>query len=133
MLGVTLVSASGGLYRLVSLSLLEATRILLGGDLEVDSDQPLPPEALSWLNNNGDVSLVIEVNTMLVRIQSSEQRRQRWATNTHWYIPVRVACRLRRESIDIRRMHVRISHESVVTVGLVVGQDEHDIGRIFCG
>ena len=64
-LGVTLISASGGLYRLVNLSLLEDTRALLGGDLEIDSNQPLPDEVLSWISANGDVSLVTEVDTML--------------------------------------------------------------------
>jgi putative ABC transport system permease protein len=65
MLGVTLVSASGGLYRLVNLSLLADTRILMGGDLEVDTSQPLPDEALNWIRANGEVSLVTEVDTML--------------------------------------------------------------------
>jgi len=64
-LGVTLVSASGGLYRLVNISLLADTRVLMGGDLEVDTKQPLPDEALSWMKANGEVSLVTEVDTML--------------------------------------------------------------------
>lgn len=64
-LGVTLVSASGGLYRLVNLSLLADTRVLMGGDLEVDTNQPLPDEALGWIAQNGEVSLVTEVDTML--------------------------------------------------------------------
>lgn len=64
-LGVTLVSASAGLYRLINLSLLADTRVLMGGDVEVESRQPLPDEALAWLNANGDVSLVTEVDTML--------------------------------------------------------------------
>ena len=64
-LGVTLVSATGGLYRLINLSLLADTRVLLGGDLEVETKQPLPDKALSWIQANGEVSLVTEVNTML--------------------------------------------------------------------
>jgi putative ABC transport system permease protein len=64
-LGVTLVSASGGLYRLVNLSLLTDTRVLLGGDLEVETDQPLPEKTLEWIRANGDVTLVTEVDTML--------------------------------------------------------------------
>lgn len=64
-LGVTLLSATGGLYRLVNLSLLADTRALMGGDLEVDTSMPLPDEALSWINQNGEVSLVTEVDTML--------------------------------------------------------------------
>ena len=64
-LGVTLVSASAGLYRLVNLSLLADTRVLLGGDVEVESRQPLPDAALDWINANGAVTLVTEVDTML--------------------------------------------------------------------
>jgi putative ABC transport system permease protein len=64
-LGVILVAASGGLYRLINLSLLADTRVLLGGDLEVDTNKPLPQEALQWMNANGEVSLVTEVDTML--------------------------------------------------------------------
>jgi putative ABC transport system permease protein len=64
-LGVTLVSASGGLYRLVNLSLLNDTRVLLGGDLEVETDRLLAEKALKWMAENGDVSLVTEVDTML--------------------------------------------------------------------
>ena len=64
-LGVTLVSATGGLYRLINLSLLADTRMLLGGDLEVETKQPLPDEALSWIQANGEVSLVTEIDTML--------------------------------------------------------------------
>src|SRR5210317_1459831 len=65
MLGVILVAAAGGLYRVVSAGLLADTRMLLGGDLEVDSNTPLPPEALAWIEQNGDLSLVIELDTML--------------------------------------------------------------------
>ena len=65
MLGVILVAAAGGLYRVVSLGLLADTRILLGGDLEVDSNTALPPDTLAWIEQNGDLSLVIELDTML--------------------------------------------------------------------
>jgi putative ABC transport system permease protein len=64
-LGVTLVSATGGLYRLVNISLLADTRVLLGGDVEIDTNQPLPEAALNWIKANGEVSLVTEVDTML--------------------------------------------------------------------
>ena len=64
-LGVTLLSATGGLYRLVNLSLLADTRALMGGDLEVETSQSLPQEALNWINANGDVSLVTGIDTML--------------------------------------------------------------------
>lgn len=66
-LGVILVSASGGLYRLVGDGLLSDTRQLLGGDLQVSANQPqpLPDEALDWMRQNGKVSQLIELRTML--------------------------------------------------------------------
>lgn len=65
--GVTLVSATGGLYRLVGDGLLSDTRQLLGGDVQVSSNrpQPLPDEAVDWITQNGKVSKVIELRTML--------------------------------------------------------------------
>lgn len=65
MLGVILVAAAGGLYRVVSSGLLADTRILLGGDLEIDSSAPLPSTVLEWIDERGDMSLVIELDTML--------------------------------------------------------------------
>ncbi|MEX2353662.1 MAG: FtsX-like permease family protein, partial [Gammaproteobacteria bacterium] len=64
-LGVTLVAASGGLFKLISAGLLTDTRILMGGDLEVDSNEPLPENVLEWIGDNGEVSLVTEVDTMI--------------------------------------------------------------------
>lgn len=65
MLGVSLVAASGSLYRLTSNSLLQDTRMLMGGDLEVDSNEPLPGEVLDWMRANGEISLITELYTML--------------------------------------------------------------------
>ena len=64
-LGVALVAATGGLYRLVHQGLLADTRILLGGDVEVDADSALPEAVLEWIRERGDVSLVTELDTML--------------------------------------------------------------------
>ena len=64
-LGVTLVSASSSLYRMISAGMLADTRVLMGGDLEVDAQEPLPQHVLDWMKENGEVSLVIEVDTML--------------------------------------------------------------------
>ena len=64
-LGVTLVSGAAGLYRLVNLSLLNDTRALLGGDVEVEARRALPNEILDWIEANGEVTLVTEVDTML--------------------------------------------------------------------
>jgi len=65
-LGVTLVTATGGLYHQVRNSLLADTRALLGGDLEVESVAPLSKKALSWIRKNGTVSLMTELDTMMV-------------------------------------------------------------------
>ena len=64
-LGVTLVSASGGLHRLIDRGLLADTRVLLGGDVEVAADAPLPEGVAEWIRERGDVSLVMELDTML--------------------------------------------------------------------
>jgi len=64
-LGVTLVAATGSLYRLTSFGLLQDTRQLMGGDLEVDANAPLPGPVLAWMRANGKVSLATEVYTML--------------------------------------------------------------------
>ncbi|MGI9203786.1 MAG: ABC transporter permease [Woeseiaceae bacterium] len=64
-LGVSLVTSTGGLYRLINEGLLADTRELLGGDVEVDTDSALPESVLDWIHDNGDVSLVTELDTML--------------------------------------------------------------------
>lgn len=64
-LGVTLVAATGGLYRMVNQGLLADTRVMLGGDVEVESDAPLPDAVLAWMRERGDISLVTELDTML--------------------------------------------------------------------
>ena len=64
-LGVSLVAATGGLYRMTSAGLLADTRALLGGDIEVESKAPLPEETLAWMRERGEVSLVRELYTML--------------------------------------------------------------------
>ena len=66
MLGVILITAAGGMYRMVSAGLLADTRALLGGDVEVESNlTPLPPETIKWIERRGDISLLIELDTML--------------------------------------------------------------------
>lgn len=64
-LGVTLVAASASLYQTLQSALLSDTRTLMGGDLQVESNQPLPENAQSWILNRGDISKVIEMDTML--------------------------------------------------------------------
>ncbi len=64
-LGVTLVSASSSLFKMISTGLLADTRVLMGGDLEVDAREPVPGHVLEWMRDNGEVSIVTEVDTML--------------------------------------------------------------------
>ena len=64
-LGVTLIAATGTLYRQVSGALLADARSLFGGDLEVESRTALPPELIAWMKSTGEVSLLIELRTML--------------------------------------------------------------------
>ncbi len=64
-LGVTLVSASAGIYRLVHTGLLSDQRALMGGDVQIDAREAIPEPVLDWIRQYGEVSLVNEVNTML--------------------------------------------------------------------
>lgn len=84
MLGVILVAAAGGLYRTVSTGLLSDTRALLGGDLEIDGNTPLPPAALEWIEQTGQVSLVIELDTMLGMPDGQFLRAELQSVDTHY-------------------------------------------------
>jgi putative ABC transport system permease protein len=68
-LGVSLVAAGGGLYRQVADALRNDARLLFGGDVEVEYQQPLPPEVLAWMQSPGPgaatVSRLVELRTML--------------------------------------------------------------------
>ena len=68
-LGVSLVAAGGGLYRQVADALRADARLLFGGDVEVEYQQPLPPEVLAWMGAPGQgaatISRLIELRTML--------------------------------------------------------------------
>ncbi|MFU8816497.1 MAG: ABC transporter permease, partial [Pseudomonadales bacterium] len=82
-LGVTLVAATGGLYRQVSEGLLVNSRAVTGGDLEVFAREPLPAQVLDWMASTGEVSRLTELDTMLatdagalqiVELQSVDER-----------------------------------------------------------
>ncbi|HSQ71596.1 MAG TPA: hypothetical protein VLM87_04175, partial [Rubrivivax sp.] len=65
MLGVSLVTAGGGLYQQVADALRLDAKLLFGGDVEVQAAQPLPDGALAWMQQRGTVSRVVELRTML--------------------------------------------------------------------
>ena len=64
-LGVSLVTAGGGLYRQVADALTSDARQMFGGDVQVESPDPLPAEARQWMADRGQVSRTIELRTML--------------------------------------------------------------------
>ncbi|MBW8470306.1 MAG: hypothetical protein K0M67_18735 [Thiobacillus sp.] len=64
-LGVSLVAAGGGLYRQVADALRNDARLLFGGDVEVEHQQPLPDDALAWMQQGATVSRLVELRTML--------------------------------------------------------------------
>ena len=72
-LGVSLIAASAGLYRQVAGSLLGDARSMFGGDLEVHSRRPLGDDVLEWMRSNGQVSLLMELRTMLLSEQGRAQ------------------------------------------------------------
>jgi putative ABC transport system permease protein len=55
-LGVSLVAAGGGLYRQVADALRADAKLIFGGDVEVESRDPLPADALAWMRERGSVS-----------------------------------------------------------------------------
>ncbi len=65
-LGVCLIAATGGLYRQVSAGLLGDARSLFGADIEVRDRAPLRTEELEWITARGEVSLTIELRTMMI-------------------------------------------------------------------
>jgi hypothetical protein len=73
-LGVALVAAGGGLYRQVADALLSDARQMFGGDVQVESPDPLPLEAQRWMADRGQVSRTIELRTML----RTEAEAARW-------------------------------------------------------
>lgn len=64
-LGVSLVAAGGGLYRQVADALRQDAKLIFGGDVEIESPDALPAEALAWMQERATVSRVIELRTML--------------------------------------------------------------------
>lgn len=64
-LGITLIAACGGLLQMVREGLSNQERLLFGGDLQISDRQALTPDALNWIEANGEVSRLLELRTML--------------------------------------------------------------------
>lgn len=82
-LGVTLVTAAGSLHRQIADAMRNDARLLLGGDVEVESRDPLPAAALRWMEERASVSRMVDLRTMLrlsdgraqlIRLQSADER-----------------------------------------------------------
>jgi putative ABC transport system permease protein len=65
-LGVSLVAAGGGLYQQVTDSLRADVRLLFGGDVEIESREPLPKDIVQWVHTRATLSEMIDVRTMLM-------------------------------------------------------------------
>lgn len=81
-LGVTLIAATGGLYQQILQGLKADSREISGGDLQVESRSKLPNDVIKWISDRGQISLLIELDTMmatssgrfqLVEVQSVDQ------------------------------------------------------------
>ncbi|XOV82404.1 MAG: ABC transporter permease [bacterium] len=83
-LGVTLVAATGGLYQQISEGLQSDSRKLSGGDLQVESRAPLPPEAIDWMAARGEVSLLIELDTMMATTNGALQLVEVLSVDDHY-------------------------------------------------
>ena len=64
-LGVLLISACTGLLALIRDGIANEERQLFGGDVELDVREPLDNDALNWLDQQGTVSRLTELRTML--------------------------------------------------------------------
>ena len=63
--GVCLVMAAASLYQMLDRVLLSDTRALMGGDVEIESSQPIDEAVLQWILGTGDISLIRELDTMM--------------------------------------------------------------------
>jgi putative ABC transport system permease protein len=63
--GVCLVMASASLYTMLDRVLLSDTRALMGGDIEIESNQPIDEDVIAWIQETSDISLTRELDTMI--------------------------------------------------------------------
>ncbi|WP_026374600.1 ABC transporter permease [Aestuariibacter salexigens] len=63
--GVCLVMAATTMYQMLDRVMLSDTRVLMGGDVEVESRQAIEESVLEWVRTTGDISLTRELDTMM--------------------------------------------------------------------
>jgi putative ABC transport system permease protein len=72
-LGVSLVAAGGGLYQQVTDSLRADIKLLFGGDVEIESRDPLPQDITRWVQDRATLSEMVDVRTMLMTDSARSQ------------------------------------------------------------
>ena len=65
LLGIALVASCAGLLQLVRGGFAQQAKLLFGGDIQVSQRQAVSPEQLDWLQQNGSVSRLLELRTMM--------------------------------------------------------------------
>ena len=133
-LGVTLVAATGGLYQQVWEGLQADSREISGGDLQVESRSPLPAAAVSWMAQRGDVSLLVELDTMMGTAAGEFQLVEVQSVDAHYPLygaltlePPLPLAEVTRKSND--RFGIAIDPVLADRLGIAVG-DTVDIGAL---
>ncbi|MFK7859411.1 MAG: ABC transporter permease [Granulosicoccus sp.] len=65
LLGIALIAACGSLLQLVRDGFEQQERKLFGGDIQISQRQAITNEQQAWLNANANVSLLLELRTMM--------------------------------------------------------------------
>ena len=75
---------------------------------------------------------MIEVDTVLMRVQPSQQRDQRRTTDAAGHITVSESRRAGGKSVEVWRMDAFIAHEAKVRPGVIISNDVNDVGAFGC-
>ncbi len=135
LLGVTLVAATAGLYQQVWSGLEADSRKYSGGDLQVESRARLPEPALGWMRERGDVSLLIELDTMMGTQAGDFQVVEVQSVDRHYPLYGALTLSPARPLAEVTRMvdgQFGLAMDPVLAdrLSLVVG-DEVEIGELL--
>ena len=75
---------------------------------------------------------MIEVDTVLMWVQPSQQRDQRRTTDAAGHITVSESRRAGGKSVKVWRMDAFIAHEAKVCPGVIISNDVNDVGAFGC-